>query len=105
MIDYEKPLPLTPNNDQINTIKPFNRQKREERDVEIQASISPSLLNQISTSSATWMWKWNREIREGRCLNISICLISNSNAYKSEEHVLFIGYLGVTFDRNDRRLQ
>ena len=39
---------------------------------------------------------WNREIREGRCLNRSIGLISNSNAYKSEEHALFRGYLGVT---------
>ena len=58
MIDYEKPLSLTPNSDQINTIKPLNRRKREERDVEIQASISPSLLNQISTSSAPWMRKW-----------------------------------------------
>ena len=38
---------------------------------------------------------WNREIREGRCLNRSIGLISNSNAYKSEEHALFIGYLGI----------
>ena len=41
MIDYEKPTPLTPNSDQINTIKPLNRRKREERDRGVQASISP----------------------------------------------------------------
>ena len=58
MIDYEKPIPLTPNSDQINTIKPLNRKKCEERDVEIQASISPSLLNQISSSCPPWMRKW-----------------------------------------------
>ena len=46
MIDYEKPLPLIPNSNQINTIKPLNHRKREERDVEIQASISPSLFKQ-----------------------------------------------------------
>ena len=39
---------------------------------------------------------WNREIREERCLIRSIGLISNSNAYKSEEHALFIHFLGVT---------
>ena len=50
MVDYEKPLPLLANNDQINTIKLLNRRKREERDGEIQESISPSLLNQISCS-------------------------------------------------------
>ena len=57
MIDYEKPLPLIPNSDQINVIKPLNRRKREELDVEIQASISPSLLNQISSSCPPWMRK------------------------------------------------
>ena len=38
------------------------------------------------------------ELRDSRreCLNRSIRLISNSNAYKSEEHTLFIRYLGVT---------
>ena len=55
MIDYEKPLPLILNSDQISTIKPLNLQKREERDVDIQASISPSLLNQISSSCPPWM--------------------------------------------------
>ena len=39
---------------------------------------------------------WNREIREGRCLNRSIGLISNSNALKIGRTCLFIGYLGVT---------
>ena len=55
MVDYEKPLPLIPNSDQIDAIKPINRRKCEERDVEIQASISPSLLNQISSSYPLWM--------------------------------------------------
>ena len=58
MIDYEKPLPLILNSDQINMIKPLNRRKREERNVEIQAPISPSLLNQISSSCPPWMRKW-----------------------------------------------
>ena len=49
--------------------------------MEIQASISPSLLNQISRKEVS------------KQINL---LISNSNAYKSEEHALFIGYLGVT---------
>ena len=39
---------------------------------------------------------WNQEIRGGRCLNRSIGLISNSNAFKWEEHALFIHFLGVT---------
>ena len=55
-VDYEKPLPLIPNSDQIDTIKPLNHQKWEERDVEIQASISLNLLNQISSSCPPWMW-------------------------------------------------
>ena len=55
MVDYEKPLPLIPNSDQIDAIKPLNRQKREECDVEIQASISLNLLNQISSSCPQWM--------------------------------------------------
>ena len=58
MIDYEKLLPLTPNINQINTIKMINCRKREERNVETQASISPSLLNQISSSCPPWMRKW-----------------------------------------------
>ena len=57
MVDYEKPLPLIPNNERIDAIKPLNRRNREERDVEIQASISPSLLNQISSSCPPWMQK------------------------------------------------
>ena len=55
MIYYEKPLPLIPNSDQIDAIKHLNRQKREERDVEIQASISLNILNQISSSCHSWM--------------------------------------------------
>ena len=55
MVDYEKPLPLIPNSDQIDAIKPLNRQKREERDVEIQESNSLNLLNQISSSCPLWM--------------------------------------------------
>ena len=51
-VDYEKPLPLIPNRDQIDVIKPLNRLEHEERDVEIQASISPNLLNQISNSNS-----------------------------------------------------
>ena len=43
MVDHEKPLPLIPYSDQIDAIKHLNRRKHEERDVEIQASISPSL--------------------------------------------------------------
>ena len=39
---------------------------------------------------------WNQEIREGRCLNRSIGLISNSNAFKIGRTCLFIGYLGIT---------
>ena len=76
-----------PNSDQINTIKPLNRRKHEERDVEIQASISPSLLNKISTSSASWMRKWVLERMESRDSRREVskqinCLISNLNAYK-----------------------
>ena len=41
-----------PNSDQIDAIKPLNRLEHEERDVEIQAPISPNLLNQISNSKA-----------------------------------------------------
>ena len=48
----KKTLPLIPNSDQIDTIKPLNRLEHEECDVEIQASISPNLLNQISNSNA-----------------------------------------------------
>ena len=55
MVDHEKLLPLIPNNDQIDATKPLNCQKHEERDVEIQVSISPSLLNQISSSCPPWM--------------------------------------------------
>ena len=55
MADYEKSLPLIPNSDQIDVIKPLNRRKREERDVEIQASISLNLCNQISSSCPSWM--------------------------------------------------
>ena len=39
---------------------------------------------------------WNREIREGRCLNRSIGLISNSNALQIGGTPLFIGHFGVT---------
>ena len=55
MVDYEKPLPLFPNSDLIDPIKPLNRLKQEEHDVEIQASISLNLLNQISSSCPPWM--------------------------------------------------
>ena len=51
-VDYEKPLPLIPNSDQIDAIKPLNRLKDKECEEEIQASISPNLLNQISISKA-----------------------------------------------------
>ena len=57
MVDYEKSHPLIPNSDQIDAIKPLNRRKREEHDVEIQASISLNLLNQISSSCPPWMRK------------------------------------------------
>ena len=40
--------------------------------------------------------QWDREIREGRCLNRSIWLISNSNALQIGRTCLFIGHLGVT---------
>ena len=39
---------------------------------------------------------WNRETQEGRCLNRSIGLISNSNALEIRGTSLFIGYLGIT---------
>ena len=39
---------------------------------------------------------WNRKTREGRCLNRSIGLISNSNALQIGGTSLFLGYLGVT---------
>ena len=39
---------------------------------------------------------WNRETREGRCLNISIGLIFILNALESERTSLFIQVLGVT---------
>ena len=67
MVDYEKSLPIMPNSDQINKIKPLNSPKREERDVEIQASISPSLLNQISSYCPPWTRKlvWKKlELRD-----------------------------------------
>ena len=57
-VDYEKSLPLIPNSDQIDAIKLLNRLEHEERDVEIQALISPNLLNQISNSNAPEVWKW-----------------------------------------------
>ena len=55
MVYYEKPLPLIPNSDQIDAIKPLNCRKQEKRDVEIQSSISLNLLNQISSSRPPWM--------------------------------------------------
>ena len=66
MIDYEKLLPLTPNSDQISMIKLINRRKCEERDVEIQASISSSLLNQILSSCPPCMRKWMQKKLESR---------------------------------------
>ena len=55
MVDYKKLLPLIPNSDQIDAIKPLNHRKQEEHNVEIQASISLNLLNQISSSCPPWM--------------------------------------------------
>ena len=60
---------LIPNSDQIDVIKPLNRQKREERDVEIQASISLNLLNQVPSSCPPWMWNLvekKLELRDSR---------------------------------------
>ena len=51
-VDYEKSLPLIPNSDQIVAIKLLNPIEHEEREEEIQASISPNLLNQMSISRA-----------------------------------------------------
>ena len=51
-VDYEKPLPLIPISDQIVAIKPLNRLEHEEREEQIQASISPNLFNQILISKA-----------------------------------------------------
>ena len=51
-IDDEKPVPLIPNRYQIDAIKPLNRLEHEEREEEIQASIYPNLINQISISKA-----------------------------------------------------
>ena len=39
---------------------------------------------------------WNRDVREGRCLNRSIFLISNSNLLQIRRTPCFIGHLGVT---------
>ena len=40
----------------------------------------------------TW---WDQEKREGRCLDKSICLISNSNALERRKTLSFIVHLGV----------
>ena len=40
--------------------------------------------------------QWDRETQEGRCLNRSIALISNSTALQIRRTCLFIGHLGVT---------
>ena len=54
MVDHEKPLPLIPNSDQIDAIKPLNRRKCEERDVEIQASISDVSFSCVIKSQRRW---------------------------------------------------
>ena len=51
-VDYEKPLSLIQNRDQINAIKLINRLEHEEREDEIQAPISPNLFHQILISKA-----------------------------------------------------
>ena len=43
MIDYEKSLPLIPNSDQINMIKPLNRRKYEDSSVDFPFSTEPNL--------------------------------------------------------------
>ena len=40
--------------------------------------------------------RWDREKREGRCLDISIALISNLNDLQIERTPCFIGHLGIT---------
>ena len=40
--------------------------------------------------------RWNREKREGRCIDSSNRLNSNSDAYKCRRTSCFIGHLGVT---------
>ena len=50
-----KPLPLNPFSDQNEVIKLINHRKRQDRHAELQASISPSIFHQISTSTTPWM--------------------------------------------------
>ena len=54
MVDHEKQLPLIPNSDQIDAIKPLNCRKCEERDVEIQASISDVSFSCVVKSQRRW---------------------------------------------------
>ena len=49
-----KPLPLNPFSDRNAAIKPINREEHQERHAELQASISPSIFHQISTSTPPW---------------------------------------------------
>ena len=50
-----KLLPLNPFSDRNVTIKPINREEHQDRHAELQASISPSIFHQISTSTPPWM--------------------------------------------------
>ena len=74
-------------------IKPINHRKREERECELQESIFPSILHQISTSNAPWVQKWelstleSRETRERGCLDSQLYWNLNSDAYIREEQV------------------
>ena len=50
--NYEKPLPLTPISDQNEVIKSINHHENEEREEDVQATISLDLLNQFLISKA-----------------------------------------------------
>ena len=55
-------------------IKLINHQKREEHERELQASISPSIFHQISTSTPPWTRNWKRKrknLRETREREVS----------------------------------
>ena len=63
---WAKPPPLIPISTSNDAIKPINRRKIEEREEEIQATISPKLRRQISISKAPWVRKWKRNTMGSR---------------------------------------
>ena len=50
-----KLLPLNPFSDRNVAIRPINREEHQDRHAELQASISPSIFHQISTSTPLWI--------------------------------------------------